>query len=173
MLLRSISSGNSTANDQLIKKEGEEKMKNLCFCVSFSMIILLLTANPSFSRTTFNIGGKTLGVQGYISQSLQYSTKADHWDAEQHLNSALTNFFLEADYKLSSDWKLYGSGMLSVDWIYQIKHDDHTWERKQFESSKDSLNVDDEWWQLLKELHVTWDPGKFFSPRGKTARGVG
>ena len=35
MLLRSISSGNSTANDQLIKKEGEDMMKNLAFAFYF------------------------------------------------------------------------------------------------------------------------------------------
>ena len=173
MPLRSIFSGNSTANDKPINKGGEEMIKNLCLCLSFSAVILLLTADPSFSRTTFKVGGKTLGVQGYISQSFQYSTKGDHWDTEQHLNAALTNLFLEADYKINSDWKIYCSGLLSVDWIYQIKHDDHTWESKQFDRSKDSLNVDDEWWQLLKEIHVTWNPGNFFLRVGKQRVGWG
>ena len=148
-------------------------MKNLCFCVLFSAVILLLTANPCFSRTTFMIGEKAMGVQGYISQSLQFSTKKDVWDTEQGLNAALTNLFLEADYKLSSDFKIYGATMLSVDWIYQIKHDDSSWERKQFDRSKDELNVDDEWWQILKELHVTWDPGNFFLRVGKQRVGWG
>jgi len=148
-------------------------MKNLCLCISFLAAILLLTANPSFSRTSFMIGEKALGVQGYVSQSLQYSTRGDQWDTEEHLNAALTNFFLEADYKLSSDIKIYGSTMVSVDWIYQIKHDDHSWEKKQFDSSKSDLNIDDEWWQLLKELHVTWDPGNFFLRVGKQRVGWG
>jgi len=119
------------------------------------------------------VGGKALGLQGFISQTLQFSTKGDHYDTEQDLNATLTNLFLEADYKLSPDWKLYGATMLSVDWIYQIKHDDHSWERKQFDRSKDDLNVDDEWWQLLKELHVTWNPGNFFLRVGKQRVGWG
>ena len=119
------------------------------------------------------IGEKAVGVQGYVSQSLQYSTRGDQWDTEEHLNAALTNFFLEADYKVSADMKLYGATMVSVDWIYQIKHDDSSWEKKQFDSSKGDLNVDDEWWQLLKELHVTWDPGNFFLRVGKQRVGWG
>jgi hypothetical protein len=118
-------------------------------------------------------GGKALGLQGFISQTLQYSTKGDHYDTEQDLNAALTNLFLEADYKLNPDWKLYGAAMISVDWIYQIKHDDHSWERKQFDRAKDDLNVDDKWWQIVKEFHVTWNPGNFFLRVGKQRVGWG
>jgi len=54
-----------------------------------------------------------------------------------------------------------------VDWIYQIKHNDSSWNDKLFSKSKDNLNVDDKYWQLLKEARLTWTPGDFMFRGGK------
>ena len=138
-------------------------IRNLCAIIS---IILLLVASPSFARTTLMVGENPLGVQGYFSQSVQSSTEGDHWDTEQGMNAVTSNLFYEGDMRFNSNWEMYGSTMVTVDWIYQFKNHEEDWEKKQFNKSKD-LNVDDEWWQLLKELHVTYNPGNFFLRVGK------
>ncbi len=148
-------------------------MKNICLRVCCAALIVLFFAGPSHARMAFSVGGNTLGVQGYVSQSLQFSLKGRHWDTEQDINAVLSNFFLEADYKLHPDWSVYGSGMVTVDWIYQFKQNDDSWERQKFDGSKDNLNVDDAWWQILKEFYVTWNPGKFFLRVGKQRIGWG
>jgi hypothetical protein len=45
--------------------------------------------------------------------------------------------------------------MLTVDWIYQLKHSDSSWNDKLFDHSKKDLNIDDKYWQLLKEARLT------------------
>ena len=48
----------------------------------------------------------------------------DAYDTEKDFNSALMNLFVEGDYEITNDLKFYGSGMLTVDWMYQLKHND-------------------------------------------------
>ena len=44
----------------------------------------------------------------------------DKYDTENGLNSALMNLFVEGDYEITKNLKFYGSGMLTVDWVYQL-----------------------------------------------------
>ena len=46
-------------------------------------------------------------------------------------------------------------------------HNDNSWNDKLFSKSKHNLNVDDKYWQLLKEAHLTWTPGDFMFRVGK------
>ncbi len=57
--------------------------------------------------------------------------------------------------------------MYTVDWMYDMKHDDRTWRNKKFNKSRNRLYHDDEYWQVLKEIHFTWTPGDFFFRAGK------
>ena len=84
----------------------------------------------------------------------------------------LFNFFLEVDYRPASDWILHASTLVTYDFIYPIKSDDDTWNEKQFNQSTD-LRLDDEYWQLLKEFHVTWAPEGISFPTRKTDRVLG
>jgi hypothetical protein len=143
------------------------------FSALLAMAVVLFIAGPSHSRTTLNLGGNPLGIQGFVSQSLQFSLKGDHWDTEQDINAVISNFFVEADYDVNPNWSIYGAAMVTVDWIYQFKDGDASWKRKRFSESKSDLNVDDEWWQILKEFHITWDPGAFFARIGKQRVGWG
>jgi hypothetical protein len=136
------------------------------------LALVLLFANPSYARKTFTLGGKPLSLQGYFSQSYQYGLEDDVWDTEDGLNAVISNLFVEGDYKLSSDWRLYGAVGVTGDLIYQI-NDGGDWDRKGFGASENSLNVNDEWWQVLREFHLTWDPGKFFLRLGKQRVGWG
>ena len=91
----------------------------------------------------------------------------DYYDIEKGLNSALTNLFVEGDYAPLDNLRFYASSMLTVDWIYQLKHKDSSWDEKLFAKSKNDLNVDDKYWQILKEAHFTWTPKNLLFRVGK------
>ena len=116
----------------------------------------------------FIVFERPLNLLGYMTQGTSFSLIGkSKYDLEQDFNSALMNLFLEGDYKISDTLRFYGSSMLTVDWIYQIKHPDSSWNNKLFNKSRDRLNVDDKYWQLLKEAHLTWTPGDFVFRIGK------
>jgi len=142
-------------------------MKKGRFLILFLLAGLIITLTFSSAvAEEFSVLGKPLKLFGYATQEFSYGFK-DTYDTEKGLNSALMNLFVEGDYQISKDLKFYGSGMLTVDWIYQLKHNDSSWNDKLFSKSKDKLNVDDEYWQLLKEARFTWTPGDFMFRVGK------
>ena len=133
------------------------------------VLIAALTIAMTFSSVTaeeFSVLGRPLQLFGYATQGISYGFK-DAYDTEKGLNSALMNLFVEGDYAITDNLKFYGSGMLTVDWIYQLKHNDNSWNDKLFSKSKDKLNVDDKYWQTLKEARLTWAPGDFMFRAGK------
>jgi hypothetical protein len=70
------------------------------------------------------------------------------------------------DYRPGQDWILYGSTKVIYDFIYPVKSGDDTWGDKKFVQSS-HLRLDDEYWQILHELHATWAPGSFLFRLGK------
>jgi Protein of unknown function (DUF1302) len=119
---------------------------------------------------SYKVGKNTLNVLGYISQSAQYSAKSnagDEYDVESGFNQALMTAFLETELNVSNNLKFYVAGKIAVDWMYDLKNNDDSWSRKNFSSSRDDLYLDDEWWQILQEAHVTWAPGSFLFRLGK------
>ena len=148
------------------------KKRRFLITVIATMLVALL-ASPTMARQ-FTVGGRPLNLFGYVTQGAALSLRgADNYDTEQDLQGLLFNLFLEGDYKFTSNLKLYAAGMLTADWVYDIKHDDRSWDDKLFNKSRDNLYIDDEYWQLLKELHVTWTPGNFMFRVGKQIVGWG
>lgn len=142
-------------------------MRRNCLVLMLALAMVLAAWGPA-SAVMFTIGGKDANFTGYVSQSVQHSLESgDYYDVEEGFNQALMNVFLEGDVKLSSDWTFYAAGMLTVDWMYDLKKSDKSWNDKRFDKSSDTLHVDDEWWQLLKEAHITWNPGDFSLRIGK------
>lgn len=128
----------------------------------------VLLVGSAARAADYELAGRQLSLFGYISQSAQFSLYDDyHYDTEEGLNSVLFNFFLEGQYRLTPQLALYSSGQVTVDWIYDLKHDNESWEDKLFNESREDLYVDDEYWQLLRELHLTWTPNNFFFRVGK------
>jgi hypothetical protein len=112
--------------------------------------------------------GKPLNLLGYVTQGGALSLiDRNEYDTQKGLQSALMNLFVEGDYKISSELKFYGSSMLTVDWAYQFNSNRESWHEKLFSKSKDRLNVDSKYWQVLKEAHLTWTPGDFMFRIGK------
>lgn len=105
------------------------------------------------------VGDRPLSVMGYITQSAQFGiTGRDNYDSPKGLQSALTNFYLDAAYAPRDDLKFYVAGMFTMDWVYDIKSHNSEWIDKGFDNSRSNLYMDNEYWQLLKEAHVTWTP---------------
>ena len=140
------------------------KNKKLSKLVLMVGLTMALTCS-SVVAEEFNVLGRSLKLFGYATQGTSYGF-SDAYDTEKGFNSALMNLFVEGDYAITDKLKFYGSGMLTVDWIYQMKHNDSSWNDKLF-SHSDKLNVDDKYWQLLKEARLTWTPGDFMFRVGK------
>ncbi len=134
--------------------------------VFFFWGIFALHVYPSYGEQ-FSVGGNPLNTMGYITQGAAIGIGGEHYDTESGLQSLLTNIFIEGDYKLNDDVKLYLSSMLTVDWIYDIKSDDSTWNEKLFNKSSDRLYIDDEYWQILKEAYINWTPSNWNFRVGK------
>jgi len=144
-------------------------MKKKRFLILFLMagLTIVLLVSPAMAEQ-FTVFGRPGRIMGYISQGGSFSLDdKDKYDTEKGLNSALTNLFVEGDYAITDNLKFYGSSMLTVDWIYQLKANDSSWNEKLFNKSRDRLNVDNKPWQLLKEAHLTWTPGNFMFRVGK------
>ena len=89
------------------------------------------------------------------------------YDTEAGLQSALMNLFMESEYRVLPEFKFYASGKFTVDWAYQLNAGRDSWEDKGFDKSRHRFNVDDRYWQLLNEAHVTWTPKNLFFRLGK------
>jgi len=120
------------------------------------------------SARTLSLWNKPLAVSAFASQAVQFSLEGNEpYDNEADVNQMLFNFFLEVDYRPRQDLIFYGSTNVVYDFIYPIKSDDDTWNEKKFDQSAEYLRLDDDYWELLHELHVTWAPRGFLFRLGK------
>ena len=135
-------------------------IRKLIFFMTFVLTALVFSAPPAQAKQ-YNIFGKNANLFWYLTQQVQFSMhKHDYCDTEQDLQGAITNFLIEGDFSFTDELKVYASGGMTVDWIYDLKHDDHSWETKGFDKSRDRLYKDTKSYQMLKECHVTWTPGQ-------------
>jgi hypothetical protein len=141
------------------------KKKRLFILILIVGLTILLTGSAAMAEQ-FTVFGKPLNLFGYATQEASFGLK-NAYDTENGLNSALMNLFVEGDYSPLNDLKFYAAGMLSVDWAYQLNSNRDSWNDKLFPKSRGNLNVDGEYWQVLKEAHVTWTPGDFMFRIGK------
>lgn len=140
--------------------------RQILACVLAAGILAAALSGQAEARQ-FSLFGSPLNLFGFASQSAQVSLKGDHYDVEEGLNQALFTAFAEADYRPRNDTTFYVSGLLTMDLIYDIKHDDRTWNEKLFSKSRGRMYLDDRDWQFLKECHLTWTPGSFLFRIGK------
>jgi len=140
--------------------------KRLLTSVLVAMVAMVLMVHPAMAEQ-FELFGRPLSLHGYITQGGAVSLKDEHYDTEKGLQSALTNLFVEGDYAITDELKFRGASMLTVDWAYQLNANRESWHDKLFSKSKEHLNVDNKYWQLLKEAYFTWTPGNFLFRAGK------
>ena len=139
--------------------------KGIFIAVVVAMSIALVISHAVAKQ--FLVGGRPLQLYGYVTQNMGVSLHSENYDTEEGVNAAMFNMLLEGKYRISKDLDLYASGGFSMDWIYDLKDDDKSWNDKLFSQSRDKLYIDDEYWQVLKEAHLTWKPGDFYFRVGK------
>jgi hypothetical protein len=132
----------------------------------FQLGIALLFFAQSAEARTYTVANKPFSVMGYVSQTIQFGWK-DSCDTQKGLQQVLTTAFLEGDYRPHNSLMFYVSGRFTIDWAYDILHDNREWNEKLFSHSRDNLYIDDAWWQFLQEAHMSWSPGPFFFRFGK------
>jgi hypothetical protein len=143
------------------------RMKKLLALISVFIVLMDLPVSSAMANE-YIVLARPLNLLGYVTQGGAFSLNdKNNYGTEKGLQSALMNLFVEGDYKISSELKFYGSSMLTVDWAYQLNADRESWHEKLFSKSKDHLNVDNKYWQVLKEAHLTWTPGNFMFRIGK------
>jgi len=140
--------------------------KNLFVCSLLFAVIVALTAFPAGAEQ-YTLGGNEANVFGYISQTAQFGLSGDKYDTKEGFQQALTTLFVEGDYRPDETVVLYGSARFTADLAYSILDSNTEWNNKQFDKSSDNLEIDDESWQLLNELHLTYTPGDFLFRIGK------
>ncbi|MBT8338385.1 MAG: hypothetical protein KJP07_00085 [Desulfatitalea sp.] len=147
------------------KRRGNHGKENHFLFIVGNPAKLALTRSPALAEE-FSLNGRPLYLFGYVTQGTSYGL-TEAYDTESGFNSALMNLFAEGDYQIADDLGFYASSMLTVDWMYQLKESDDSWNAKLFSESKSNLNVDDEYWQILKEARLTWTPANFMFRVGK------
>jgi hypothetical protein len=135
--------------------------------LSILVLIVLAALVGRAGAKDFMLFGEPFSLLGYASQTVGYSLKGEHYDTEKDFQTALFNLFLEGKYTPYKDLQFYASTKLTADWIYDLKSNDSSWNDKLFDKSRAHLHIDDKYWQLLNEAHVTWSSGKSLIRVGK------
>jgi hypothetical protein len=135
----------------------------MCFLVAIVGSLFVFNAVQALEYT---IGGKPLTLTGYITQGAAYGVHHDY-DTQHGLQQALMNVLLEAQYRPSSDLSLYTSLRFTSDWAYDVFSHTKSWDEKLFSQSRSRMYMDNKYWQVLNELHLTWKPENFMFRVGK------
>jgi hypothetical protein len=139
--------------------------KRLLLCLVIALTMTVFGIN-TVRAAEFMLGGKPLTILGYVTQGAAYGLHNDY-DTYHGFQQALTNIFLETQYRPSSDLSFYVSGRFSADWAYDFNSSNSTWKDKLFDKSRSRMYMDNQYWQVLNEAHVTWKPDKFMFRVGK------
>jgi hypothetical protein len=140
------------------------KRRVLMFCCIATLIALL--SFGSAQAAEYQVAGKPFTLLGYITQGAAYGLHNDY-DTQHGLQAALTNFFVEAQYRPTQNLQLYTSLRYTADWAYEVNRHDTAWYDKSFYASRPRMYLDDNYWQILNEAHVTWKPSNFLLRVGK------
>ncbi|MBW1818479.1 MAG: hypothetical protein JRJ60_15150, partial [Deltaproteobacteria bacterium] len=142
-------------------------MKKKFLCSAFVLAMVLFFVNPSMAIEDLILFGKPLSVMGYVNQGVSWGIEGDEYDTKKGFQSAIFQFLLEGKYEVSRDLRFFGSGMLNLDWAYDINDGDDDWEARKFDQSSSELHFLSEYEDILRELHVTWTPGNWSFRLGK------
>ncbi|MEW6602675.1 MAG: DUF1302 family protein, partial [Nitrospirota bacterium] len=136
------------------------------FCMAFGLMVVLALLCSAANAERLELFGKPLDVYGLISQNASFGWHQE-FDTEAGLNSSIWTVLLEGAYQPTSRLKAFGQFILVGDWVYALKNSDDSWVRKEFDKSDSALELDDHYWQIVKELHLTWSSGNFLFRIGK------
>jgi hypothetical protein len=134
--------------------------------VVFLAVSLIVCYAAELRAERFQLLHRPLDVYALFSQNVQYSPK-DAFDTEQGVNAAIWSAILEGAYEPAEDFNIFSQVVLTGDLVYELKESDDSWTAKGFGRSRSELALDDQYWQIFKELHATLTPGPFLVRLGK------
>jgi hypothetical protein len=141
-------------------------MKKKMFLCLLIVVTMTVFGFGTVRAMELMVGGKPLTLLGYVTQGAAYGLH-NNYDTHQGFQQALTNVFLEGQYRPSAEWSFYASGRFSADWAYDFNQGKSQWDARMFDKSRGYMYMDNKSWQLLNEAHVTWKPGNFMFRLGK------
>jgi hypothetical protein len=136
-------------------------IKALILCALMAAVLA-----PQARAAEFMVNEKPMNLFFYITQGVGYGLH-DDYDTKKGVQSGIMNLFVEGDYALTKHLKFYASGMFTTDWAYDLNAHSGSWNNRLFDHSRPFLYMDNEYWQILKEAHITWTPENFFFRAGK------
>lgn len=136
-------------------------MGSLSFKRAVLMVVVISAVAWNFSAAAkvISFGEESINVLGYVTQATSFQYSGEDYFTEKGFQSAIMTLFLEGYYQPSHRFTLYSATKLGVDWIYDLKHHDDSWSDKKFNESRDTYYLQDEFWQVLHELHASWTLG--------------
>jgi hypothetical protein len=132
----------------------------------FLIAFLVFVLAGSVHGAELSLGGKPLNLFFYVTQGVGYGLH-DDYDTKKGLQSATFNFLVEGDYAFTNQLKFYASGMFTADGAYVINRYSKDWNDRFFDKSRGYMYVDNEYWQFLKEAHITYTAPHFLFRLGK------
>jgi len=136
-------------------------------------VMVLAVACPAMAEY-YNLFGKDLAVEGFIRQEFAFNTNHSNPDKTNQtgLHSAYQMWYLDTNLALSNKLEIRSIFRLWGDMIYALRSDHGHFERY-FESSRNNLQWDDNFNQILREFYVTYYGDKFLLRAGKQQIGWG
>jgi len=142
----------------------------------FLFMAAALFAGPAMA-IDMDFLGKSLAVNGYVNQSIQFGVAGDHYDTMSGFQQGLMQALLELEYHPADNLKVFVSGQLTKDWAYDVYDSDDDWGNENdpargkfgryFKRARDEMSFRDDYEDLLSECHVTWTPGNLNLRVGK------
>jgi len=143
------------------------KRRMLLSGFALAIILSLLLGSSVMAAMDFEIAGRPASIKGFINQGLSFGIGKDEYFSKQGLQSAIFQLLLEGKYDPSNNISMFVSGMLNVDWAYELLSGNQEWNDKRFNDSRDRLYILHDYDDLLKEAHVTWKTESFVLRVGK------
>jgi hypothetical protein len=138
--------------------------KRLYICLFIAFAMTVFGFSPVQAKE-YMLGGKPLTLTGYVTQGGAYGLHNDY-DTKEGVQSLLMNAFVEGQYRPNSQLSLYSSLRFTGDWAYDVNNGSD-WSNKLFPQSRSRMYVDNNYWQVLNEVHATWKPDNFMFRVGK------
>lgn len=150
-------------------------MKKLkTFMLSLAVTGMVLAVSCPAMAEYYNLFGKEVAVEGFIRQEFAFNpnSSSEYKTNQTGLHSAYQMWYLDTHVELGRKVDVRGIFRLWGDMIYAIRSDHGHFERR-FKSSRNNLQFDDSFDQILREFYVSYYGDKFMVRFGKQQIGWG
>ena len=150
-------------------------MKKLkIFMLSLTAMVMVLAISCPAMAEYYNLFGKEVAIEGFVRQEFAFNTNSssEYKTNQTGLHSAYQMWYLDTNVELTDKVEVRGIFRLWGDLIYALRSDHGHFERR-FESSRNNLQFDDSFDQILREFYVSYYGDKFMVRFGKQQIGWG